>query len=200
MSQPWQSACMGHDGDSEFIVVDLRYNAPTDHYVLQRAFMSAHYNAEDHDHDYSTNLDYTQLQFPEKPQGYVRAWVARGKHANYPTEGLCNAGAVWGTDTCDDNTAEFRMEFIWNRNVGSPTSRMLDCTPAKPEMQYFRPGIECYWDAYDPAQQPPPERFFGWWWQDGSNPYAGGATAYGVMIRNVFEPASMPPGRPLFMF
>jgi len=199
MSQPWQSDCMGHDGDSEFIVVDLRYNAPTDHYVLQRAFMSAHYGSGSST-DYSTNLDYTQLEFPEKYQGYPRVWVALGKHANYPTQGLCNAGAIFGTDTCTDNTAENQMEFIWSRNVGSPSNHMLNCTPAKPEMQYFRPGTECYWDAYDPNQQPPPKRFFGWWWQDGANPYAGGANPYGIPLRQVFEPVSMPAGRDPSLF
>jgi len=195
----WQTECMGHDGDSEFIVVDLRYNAPTDHYVLQRAFMSAHYGTGSFT-DYSTNLDYTWLEFPDKPQGYPRVWVAHGKHGNYPRQGLCNSGALFGTDTCEDNTSEYRMDFVWNRNVGSPGYHMLNCTLAKPEMQYFRPGTECYWDAYDPNQQPPPKRFFGWWWQEGANPYAGGSTPYGVMIRQVFEPANMPSGRPPSMF
>ncbi len=191
--------CRGHDGDSEFIVADLRYNLATDHYLVQRAFMSAHYGTGSWT-DYSTNLDYTWLEFPEKPQGYFHAWVSRGKHANYPRQGLCNSGALLGTDTCDDNTAVSRMEFDWNRNVGSPARHMLDCTPAKPEMQYFRPGIECYWDAFDPAQQPPPEQFFGWWWQDGANPYAGGAEPYGTFIRQVFEPPSMPAGRDPSLF
>jgi hypothetical protein len=195
MSQPWQNDCLGHDGDSEFIVEELRYDYTTDHYVLQKAFMSAHY---DTDHDFSTNLDYWWLEFPERPQGYVRAWVALGKHGNYPTRDLCNRGAFLGVDTCEGNSTESRMSFDWSRNIGSPSSPMLNCTRAKPEMQYFRPGIECYWDGYDPAQQPPPKRFFGWWWQDGANPYQGGATPYGVMIREVFEPATMPSGRPIY--
>ncbi len=193
ISQPASHRCTGHDGDSEFIVLDLTYDAVTDHYLVQRAFTSAHYGE---DHDYSMNVDDTRLEFPEKPQGYPRIWVALGKHANYPTGDLCNSGARFNADSCEGNSVETRMEFIWGRNIGSPIYQMLDCTPAKPEMQVFRPGIECYWDGYDPWQPLPPERFFGWWWQEGANPFVGGSTPYGRIIWDVFEPATMPPGRP----
>ena len=46
-SHPGSPSCKGHEGDSEFIIVDLRYVGGTDHYVLDRAFLSAHFDAED---------------------------------------------------------------------------------------------------------------------------------------------------------
>ena len=142
----------------------------------------------------STNNPYNALEYPSggKYQGYPRVWVSRGKHGNYPKQNACDAGGAGGTDTCDENFAEARMEFNWNRNIGSPSRHMLDCTLAKPEMQYFLTGTECYWDGYSLSQSPPPERFFGWWWQDGANPYQGGSTPYGGFIRTVFEPTTMP--------
>lgn len=191
--------CHGHEGDSEFIVMDLRYDSTTDHYLLDRAFLSAHFDFggsffEQFVNSSSTNNPYNALEYPTggKYRGYPRIWVSRGKHGNYPTRDACDGGGAGGTDTCDENFAEARMDFIWNRNIGSPSHHMLNCTPAKPEMRYFRPGTECYWDGYNPSQSPPPERFFGWWWQDGANPYSGGSTPYGEFIRSVFEPATMP--------
>lgn len=181
--------CMGHEGDSEFIILNLRYNANWDHYLLDRAFMSAHWRSQG---ESSTNTAYYFLQYPTgaKYQGYPVVWVGRGKHANYPTQGACNDGGYVGSDSCEGTPVQARMEFIWNRNVGSPSHYMLNCTLAKPEMQYFRPGTECYWDGY--LLFPTPERFFGWWWQEGANPYQGGATPYGVIIRDVFEPTTLP--------
>lgn len=182
--------CHGHEGDSEFIIVDLRYNGTTDHYLVDRAFMSAHWGGPTNS---STNKAYNQLQYREKYQGVPLVWVGRGKHSNYPTQDMCNAGSLT-TDTCAENFSEARMEFMFNRNIGSPNHHMLNCTLAKPEMQYFRPGTECYWDAFSYSQSPPPEQFFGWWWQEGASLYSGGATPYGTILREVFEPITMPPG------
>jgi hypothetical protein len=195
LSQPWTGDCRGHEGDSEFMILDLRYNASIDHYVVDRAFMSAHFGSGG---ESSTNTPYYNLEYPVggKYQGYPRVWVARGKHGNYPTMNRCNSGGAVGSDSCEANFTDTRMEFIFSRNVGSAVHHMLNCTLAKPEMQYFRPGTECYWDGYDPNQSPPPKQFFGWWWQDGANPYSGGATSYGTILRVAFEPTALPPTLP----
>jgi hypothetical protein len=117
--------------------------------------------------------------------------VARGKHANYPDQARCEDGGGFDTDSCNGNTVDTRMQFTFSRNVGSAVHHVLDCTPASPAMQYYRGGVECYWDGYSATQSPPPERFFGWW-DPGSNPYAGGASAYGPVLRDLFEVTWLP--------
>jgi hypothetical protein len=193
-TSPGAPHCLGHEGDSEFIVLEVN-ELTTGRYALTRAFTSAHYSSGGESSTISLS---TQLGYTGSVYGVPVFYVARGKHGSYRSLLACEDGGAsfppgtGGSDSCSGNTIGLRLEFVFNRNVGSASHHLLDCTLAKPAMQYFRPGMECYWDGYSPTQSPPPERFFGWWDPEG-NVYVGGASPYGPIIRDFLESVSWPP-------
>lgn len=167
LSTPMSDSCFSHQGDSEFIVIDVGYNTTSQHWEVIKAFLSAHYGEEPvvfgiiTRGDYSTFVPWTGLQYPAKNRGYPRVWVAHGKHANYATQSACNSGAVWNGDDCNRHNTqliESRVFFAANRNVGGaalgPSSRLINCTVAVGVEAPYRTRQECYWT--DP-------RFVGWW-------------------------------------
>src|SRR6266496_1732827 len=94
-----EDLCASHQGDSEFVLEDLAYDATSQHWYVKRTFFSAHWGT---DGDHSRWTGTSGLEYPEKFGGYPRVWSAEGKHANYPTRYTCSHdGGLM--DTCDNN-------------------------------------------------------------------------------------------------
>lgn len=138
--------CNGHFGDSEFIVVDVTYNYSTSHWALEKAFYSAHWNTGA---DASKWRADEALQFPDHYGWFPRSWVAYGKHANYPTETDCNAGA-FGQDDCPIGSTDERLEHVPWRNLGSSAFPLVGDSYSCVESQERFAGngrVECYWKS-----------------------------------------------------
>jgi hypothetical protein len=118
----------GHGGDSEFIMLGVKFNRLSRHWELVEAFLSSHegtfVDAIEWHSDWHTGND---LHYPAtSPRaGFPEVWIAKAKHANYRTKGLCDDGGLT-FDTCADNIARGRIRVYGSRNVGSP---LLDRFP-----------------------------------------------------------------------
>ena len=143
----------GHAGDSEFVILDVRFDPDSQHWYLSQVKYSAHYGSAA---DGSATLPTSMVQYPEKYAGYPRVWVARNKHANYASRESCNAGRGFGglaKDNCDANLPDReRLSVIGLRNLGSVQRNFINCvTSSQPA---FYPGTECFWT--------PGDDFLGW--------------------------------------
>jgi hypothetical protein len=166
--------CGNHAGDSEWIVLDIKYYSAIQHWVLVDAYFSAH---EWHvpfgltsDTTLVTNSSHdnggggwypASLQYPDKKGGYPRVFVADRKHANYPTDAYCDShGAiVLGNrteyDNCDSQRNQTRFEVGSDANIGSRSVPFIDClaTTRTDHPSYGSGRTECYWTV---------KKFAGW--------------------------------------
>lgn len=176
---PW--LCHGHPGDSEIVVLDVRYDPGTERWSTERVFLSAHC----HGHSagrcrWFSGRELDRFAWVDgAARGGPVVWVARGKHGNYPSRGACGSGH-WTYDGCAGNRAVRRFPVVTPRqNVGSrarPFGRAGgDCVG--PEQVGWGSALavagtrECPWSA---------ARFRGW--QGGAGE---GATGYGRYLREV---------------
>lgn len=89
-----------HNGDSEFIILDVTYDPSDNRWKLDQAFYSAHWNTAN---DHSTASAWGDLEYRLNPRGYPQAWVALNKHSNYPTEAMCDGIPLYPLhDNCGD--------------------------------------------------------------------------------------------------
>jgi hypothetical protein len=187
------NVCYGHQGDTEFIIIDLSFDAVAQHWRVEKTFLSAHFAEEPQffgtvPGDYSTFSTYVGLEYPAKQRGYFRVWVAHGKHGNYKTQSACNSGAIMSADDCTRHLAQLveqRATPFNNRNVGSPAGHLEDCTRATGVEAPFRTRTECYWST---------QRSTGWWDPAPSAvTEANSATGYAVRVLPVvFETFLLP--------
>ena len=135
--------CGGHYGDSEDIVLDLYYNAGTQHWVLHQAMYSVHGNY----YTYPRTLTAfpITLYYPGKPGGYPRVYVSFRKHANYGSDQECDAG-VFTTDDCKANTF-LQLIPTAAKNIGSRASHTSaqDCMASTNPLYSGNGVTECYW-------------------------------------------------------
>lgn len=158
--------CLGHQGDSEFIVVDLYWDEATNHWVVHHAFLTAHYTESGFLDPFLGPADASQiaynLEWLDVQGGRFLVWVAEGKHGNYPSKSSCNGGGYLSLDTCarHDTLSANTELFAWdaNRNLGSSTRKLINCVRAVGTEAYFRTRTECFWTD---------QHFMGWW------PYTG---------------------------
>jgi hypothetical protein len=160
--------CAAHFGDSEFVMLHLRYMPTTKHWVVAGALMSAHFGTGGlfgWAFDSSQWYGPSQLQYPDKSRGYPRVWVARDKHANYNSRSSCDSGAVF-FDTCDDNYDTGRIRNLGRVfNAGSSAVKFIDQTKSMYSPWEFD-GIEYFWSQV---------AFCGWDESSASNrSYCGG--------------------------
>jgi hypothetical protein len=144
-----QAQSCGHYGDSESITLRVRYEAGTEHWVVDAAWYSQHEyygvycknsNADDVDSatvhsyhgvgqcDYGSGDDYPpHLAYTANPGGAPYAYASYWKHANYATAADCNVGTpryflgfeVWH-DSCPNNYNSYLVDIVGpTRNVGS---------------------------------------------------------------------------------
>ena len=145
-------ACLPHNGDSELVVLDVYYNATTEHWVLGEASYSQHTSFPMY---VSGPKGYPPMEYPSKPGTYPRVYIAEGKHANYKSLSDCNNGGFAGADTCTQvNTAEL-ITAPAGQNLGSRNARFIDCVVSQNSAyEYYGSGKqECYWTV---------KRFRGW--------------------------------------
>lgn len=172
--------CDGHQGDSEFITVDLRYNGTSQHWYVASAFYAAHFAT---DGDASEALDGGALEYPNKGGGYPRVWVAHGKHGSYRSRTACNNGGAFDLDDCNESYAGTDPRMAWfgvAHNVGSNARNAINpgtCVQGGRLVQYYpnQYGLECYWQ--------PGNTFAGW----SPYPIANDASPYHSVLMAKFE-------------
>jgi hypothetical protein len=151
--------CSGHHGDSEHIILDLRYNTTTKHWYLAGGKLSRH---EDYITLTAGSAGYTTMvSYPDKVGGYPQIFVARQKHANYPSRQSCNdgGGAPWPLielfpfDDCSPNDQVFFPDVIASRNLGRYTHRLLDRVASTYSFYQDPPRYEYMWSS---------GYFYGW--------------------------------------
>jgi hypothetical protein len=155
---PKQNYCDGHEGDSEFIVAEIDFDASTSHWVLERMYLSSHYGTGNSASDWYGAGDFS---YPDRDRWYPRVFVARGKHANYTSKKKCEE-TVWKfpfwyqRDNCSyTNPREARVEVGLDRNLGSRAVPANDIplgsqgntgTCVTSAGRYAGNGLqECYW-------------------------------------------------------
>jgi hypothetical protein len=142
--------CAGHYGDSEAIWLDVYYNGV--HWVLDTARYSAHGDLN----TYGRGLGAYPgiLTYPSHPGAYPRSWVSYNKHANYANDALCDAGGLFGFDSCISG-ASTRVYAGGNVNLGSRAyhTALQDCMTSSDPVYSGNGQIECYWTQ---------RRFAGW--------------------------------------
>jgi hypothetical protein len=169
-----------HNGDSEFIVIDVQNDMNPYDYTLWEvndATLSAHWGVAD-------GLDGTEtygagsLEYPEVYRGRPRVWVSWDKHANYPTKGACETSTWDACDTLTTGTVYDDLEVRSDANLGnlhdvqSPTTsrELMDCVSSRhPGTGGAGYGIECYWES---------SSYFNGW----QGTTATDATPYDVML------------------
>jgi hypothetical protein len=179
------AGCAAHGGDSEIIVLEMSYDPANGRWITDAIFLSAHcfgpsggrcrwYVGED--------LRYFSWARGAR-RGPPRIWVAKGKHANYPSPRECDTGH-WYNDSCDENSIAYRFPILSSaQNVGSrgrPLPRHdvhgLEGCIAPDRLLLRSAGVapgtrECFWD--------PAAAFRGW----RRLPAGEGATSYSRVLR-----------------
>jgi hypothetical protein len=172
-----------HDGDSEFFIVDVQFDATTRRWVTQHIFLSAHCGTVTG--QYCIWYPDPTAPTPVLPavtahpfswvDGTVRGapiiWVAEGKHSNYSSADDCDSGGLAGSDSCEHNDrfyrfpVRFAQQNIWSRAVPHEP-----CVGASLwGSTRVAPGTtECFW---------PRRTFYGW---QGLN--RTGSTAYSDLL------------------
>lgn len=169
--------CDGHQGDSEFLILDLAYDPYTYHWYVKRGFFSAHWGTGG---DHSRLVGTGGIEYPEKYGGYPKVWAAEGKHANYPSRSACsNDGGIY--DTCHSNPdAATRIRHSKYYNVGSARANFISqgtCVTGGRLVAYYPwlYGTECFWI--------PGNTFAGW----SPYPLTTDATPYYTILIVKFE-------------
>lgn len=143
--------CASHVGDSELLVLRIRYSDGTQHWITEESWFSQHgeyeYARRDQETYPTMSFAGNQLEYPDRPGGYLRTYVALRKHANYYTVASCNAGGTFGSDTCVGGDTSVRLEAGSYANLGSRSSPFIDCIVAEdPQHPYYGSGREeCFW-------------------------------------------------------
>jgi hypothetical protein len=169
-----------HNGDSEFIGLEVGYDAYTNHWYLNRALLSGHCGDW---RDLSTSSHCLFREAAEmgalKPLGAPIVLVAEQKHANYPSYPECELGGS-RMDTCANSTFDVRypIVFAW-QNMGSrtvPGAWSSPCPHSTTTISWMTdPQLtECIWDNSD--------EFKGWRSANGS-----GAAPYGAVLSKYFR-------------
>ncbi len=110
-----------HDGDPEFVTLDVQWNGADGKWYLNQMYTSAHRNQwcdESRWHGYS-GIEYASA---------YRAWpvvhVAEDKHANYRTDGECDNGCGW-LDNCSNTYSRYLTDITTARTI---TCGHSECT------------------------------------------------------------------------
>ena len=164
-----QGLCTGHHGDSEHVVLDIKYNSTTKHWVLTSGKLSAHTSFNTFSAGtagYPTGVTYPD----NRKGGYPQVFVSRQKHANYVSRQTCNDGGVGDNDDCQPNDQIFRAEVVFNRNLGSNAHRLIDIVASTNPFLQNPVRYESFWTAAN---------FYGW-----QQDHTTHATGYGQLLRN----------------
>lgn len=151
---PWVS-CEGHNGDSEFIVVDVRHESADSQWRPQRMFLSAHcFGRTTKSCRWYEARDLSEFEWSGSSPV---VWVSEGRNANYMSQEACDQGHR-SLDTCDNHDGRYQFPVHEDHNIGSRdapshpdgciSGAFLKEPRAEPD------AVECFWDADG--------RFRGW--------------------------------------
>ena len=156
--------CAAHDGDSELLVVETRHDASSGRWTAVAVFLSAHcFGRSDGRCRWYVGSELRRFEWVRGVERSApRIWVAKGKHANYPSRGDCDSGH-WFYDTCDGNSVAYRFPVTSNlQNIGSRRRPLPEPGAARPrgcvgasQLLWAPTGAdplvhECFWDANAP--------------------------------------------------
>jgi hypothetical protein len=149
----------GHAGDSEFIIVDVSFNANLQRWTTNTVFMSAHFRQAN---DRSRFYAWSELTYDDgHSRGRPRVWAAKEKHSNYATQSGCHfyesCNGLQGGSLMIQRTA----------NLGSSQHKTVDWTYGF--YPTGRSSMEGFWSA---------STFCGWTGQ------ACATTGYGQILRD----------------
>lgn len=168
----------GHNGDSEFIMIDVEYVPEHNSFEMRDAFLSAHCGAFlatfETDPDcqwWGTSYWDNASGFVDTPLGAPVVWVANGTNANYFGQHKCNTGSNW-FDDCYGLYDGARFPITPGFNVGSYRGHML------PDWIYARryptlgqsDKVESFWPGHG---------FAGWQGGVGETSYAAILARFG---------------------
>lgn len=165
------SACDPHYGDSEFVVAEVSTEGSTDsrYWTLRFVTLSAHYGTR-----FNSTGTYAGS---DVSYGYMNVyaaplvWVSEGKHGNYRSQGVCDAGAEY-YDNCDRPGARAQLDVRPEANLGSYDHQYNAYTVSRVGGQYT--GTEHMWSTSLA------DGFLGWY----PRAYGTGETPYGILLRN----------------
>lgn len=164
--------CAGHYGDSEFIVEEVsttEYPTYDAHWYLKYATLSAHYGSQANSTGTyaGTDLEYGAAA----PYSNPFVWIAEGKHSNYRSQAVCDAGAYY-YDNCDRPGTRLGLEVLPGANLGSLSNQLIGTVGSRVGGIYS--GAEQMWSR-DPANG-----FLGWY----PRTFGQGETPYGQLLWN----------------
>lgn len=164
--------CSPHYGDSEFIVMEMRPEGSDPHlWLLQYATLSAHYGTQLN----STGTYWRgDLQYDNAPLYTMPVvWVAEGKHGNYRSQSVCDAGAAY-TDNCDNPLQQVWLDASTDENLGSSSFPLHDRVYSRDGGVYT--GQEHLWSTSNASG----DGFLGWF----PRSYGSGERPYGSLLWN----------------
>jgi hypothetical protein len=170
----------GHPGDSEFIIVDIAYDAAWGNWQTNGVFLSAHCGAQLFDMPISVNpyckwYGYSEMEYVNGiDRGAPVVYVANGTNANYRSLGECDGGTNQ-LDTCRANRA-VRFPVSFDFNIGSAYIPMPSVAARRSTTLTNPNRREFMW-----AQEAP----FGGWQDDAGN---ADATPYGKILYTFASP------------
>lgn len=175
----------GHSGDSEFISVEVVFNAATQHWQFLRMFLSAHYGEVT---DRSAWRTFGEVEYTWRSRAHPTVWVSEGKHANYHTRSYCDTLV----ETCGPFYSSLAMRFPVDpaHNLGSRFVHFKDQVYSeKPEASGAGPlRSEWFWTAHN---------FRGWQMTIyGDSPKAYSEWLMGQQFEYYFEGVMVPDGGP----
>lgn len=166
------SRCDPHDGDSEFIVLEVStvdyptYDGP--HWMLKRATLSTHYASR---YDGANTYAAGDLEYGNAAQySNPLIWSASGKHANYRSQSVCDAGG-FSTDNCDRPLFRVALETRPDANLGSYANQLITYVGSRAGS----PGVEYMWSTSATVYP-----FLGWYPRSDG----GDATPYGKILQD----------------
>jgi hypothetical protein len=135
----WSFAFPAHNGDSEFLIVEVAYDHQEETWKHTRTFMSSHQGSPSGESGwwYHNWRDRGYIEYPYTVNGYHRVWVEKNKHANYGTEATCDDGPAGGCGSGWQERVDVRIED----NIGEYSHNLLTFVSSR---QGY-PGTECFW-------------------------------------------------------
>ncbi len=163
-----------HRGDSEIILVEVRFDHASQHWVLYRVFFSAHYHGTFQgvfSYDRSALLNANQVEYNGRRYAtHPMVHVARRKHANYGSDSSCDDGSI---DSCEAHAPYFRFPIDPSRNLGSRHVQLVNCISSYGVLAGTG-RQECFWTREFDAGYPMPAAMTFCGWHHTTSPCAGG--------------------------
>jgi len=132
----------GHDGDSEFVVLRVRYDGEGS-WSLVDGYLSAHYDTLC---DAGGWFPAEEFQYADEPRGRPLVFVAEGKHANYTDLLRCDSGGCF-QDHCTD-TIHTLLGLKPGRDLGLMSTPLIDEHVENGNSEWFwTDEIFCGWQV-----------------------------------------------------